>query len=79
MSYKYFLFSKNYLDEQNSILEKRSKAFKPGIVIVNGLKKQYTHLSTSPTTDRFIDTKIVAEGEESSFKFKAPIIERIKF
>lgn len=76
MAYKYFLYSKDHLDEQLTILEKRSKVFIPGTVVVNGVRKQFTQLSSSPTMPRFIDTKIVAEGEESSFKYDKPRIER---
>ena len=50
--------------------------FIPGTVVVNGVRKQFTQLSSSPTMPRFIDTKIVAEGEESSFKYDKPRIER---
>lgn len=76
MAYKYFLYSKDQLDEQTSILEKRGKQFTPGVVVVNGIRKQFTQLSSSPTLPRFIDTKIVAEGEDSSFKYDKPKIER---
>ena len=76
MAYKYFLYSKDHLDEQTSILEKRSKVFIPGVVVVNGARKQFTQISSSPTMERFIDTKIVAEGEESTFKYEKPRIER---
>lgn len=76
--YKYFLYSKEFLDEQNTILEKKGKIFTPGYVVVNGVKKQFVKLSNSDTMPRFIDAKIVAEGEDSSFKFEKPKTERIK-
>ena len=78
MAYKYFLYSKDQLDEQNNILAKRNKSMTPGIVVVNGIKKQYTQLSSSSTIDRFFDAKIVAEGEESSFTYEKPKIERTR-
>ena len=76
MAYKYFLYSKEYLDEQTSILSKRGKVFTPGTVVVNGIRKQFTQMSSSATIPRFVDIKIVAEGDDSSFKYDKPKIER---
>lgn len=79
MAYKYFLFSKEQFDEHTEILAKRGMTFVPGTVVVNGAKKQFTQLSNSPTLHRFIDTKIIAEGEESTFKFEKPKKERMRY
>ena len=76
MAYRYFLYSKDYLDEQTTILEKRSKVFIPGTVVVNGIRKQFTQISSSANIPRFIDTQIIAEGEETSFKYDKPRVER---
>ena len=78
MAYKYFLFSKTQLDEQNTILAKRSKMFTPGVVVVNGARKQFTQMSNSPTLSRFIDAILVAEGDDDTIKFTKPKIERKK-
>jgi hypothetical protein len=79
MSYRYFLYSKDQLDEKNAILEKRNKSFTPGVVAVNGIRRQFTQISSIPELPRFIDTKVVAEGELSSFRYTKPKVERIKF
>ena len=75
MAYKYFLYSRDQVNEQNQILSNRSKSFTPGVVVVNGVKKQFSQISSSPDMPRFIDTKIVAEGEEKSFTYEKPKIE----
>ena len=65
----YFLFSDEHLKEQNKILFKVGKQFNPGTVIVNGRRKQFTILSETKTIARFIDVKIVAEGNIDDFVF----------
>ena len=71
-NYKYFLYSEDQMNEKNQILERSGKEYVPGVVIVNGLRKKFTQLSSSPTLDRFIDTKVVAEGELNQFTYTKP-------
>jgi len=68
----YFLYSDEQIKEKNEILAKSSKQFEPGDVVVGGRKSKYTQLSSSPTMPRFVDTKIVASGELSSFTYTKP-------
>lgn len=63
MAYKYFLYSELQINEKNNILSRSAKEFVPGIVTVNGKRVKFTQLSDSPTMPRYIDTKIVAQGE----------------
>jgi hypothetical protein len=50
----------------------------PGTVVVNGVKKQFTQMSSSNTMDRYYDTVVVAEGEESTFTYEKPKKERAR-
>lgn len=47
--------------------------FVPGTVAVNGRRVKYSLLSDSPSIPRFIDTKIIASGQDlSQFTFTKP-------
>lgn len=69
---KYFLYSDEQIDEKNKILSKASKEFEPGVVVVNGVKKRFTQLSSSPDMPRFVDTKVIASGELDNFVYTMP-------
>ena len=68
----YFLYSDEQIKEKNIILARTSKKFEPGVVAVNGKKCKYTQLSSTPSMARFVDTKIIASGELSSFSYTEP-------
>jgi hypothetical protein len=70
--YVYFLYSEEQYKEKNTILNKANKIFEPGTVVVNGARKKFTQLSNSSTLPRFIDTKIIAEGNLSQFTYTEP-------
>ena len=72
MSKTYFLYSDEQITEKNKILEKTGKKFEPGYVVVGGKRVKFSQLSSSPTIDRFIDTKSVASGDLGSFIYEAP-------
>lgn len=72
MSYMYFLYSQQQVNDRNSILDKMNKVFKPGTVIVSGSKKEFSALSDKPEMPRYNDTRIIAEGELSTFKYTSP-------
>lgn len=72
MAYKYFLYSDEQLKEKNSIMEKAGKIFEPGVVVVNGTRRRFTQLSDKPSLARFIDTKVIAEGEVNEFVYSMP-------
>lgn len=71
----YFLYSEEQLKEKNKILSKLSKEFKPGIVVVNGKREPYTQLSDKPSIQRFVDCKIVAEGDPKKITYTEPKVE----
>ena len=72
MGFKYFLYSLEQIKEKNTILAKTNKMFEPGTISINGRKEKFTQISSTPSIDRFVDTKIVASGEESSFTYTKP-------
>jgi len=76
MAYKYFLYSQDQIKEKDNVLKSSGKVFVPGTVVVNGVKRQFTQLSNDPTMPRFIDTKIIAQGEMSSFTYTLPKSEK---
>lgn len=69
---KYFLYSHEQFKEKNLILAKSNKEFVPGVVIVNGVRKNFTALSSTPTLPRYFDTQVVASGEIENFTYTRP-------
>lgn len=69
--YKYFLYSEEQLNEKNEILAKQNKTFVPGVVVVNGTRQNFTQLSDSNNM-RYIDTKVVAEGDIKKITYQKP-------
>lgn len=72
MAVKFFMYSQDQFNEKNSILKERGKEFVPGIVVVDGAKKQFTALTNSPVLERFMDAKVVTQGEVDSFVYSMP-------
>lgn len=70
----YFLYSDEQIEEKNKILIRTGKKFLPGNVVVNGKRVKYTQIYSSPKMPRFVDTKIVASGEKSTFTYTEPQI-----
>ena len=68
----YFLYSEEQIEEKNRILARSYKKFVPGTVVVNGTRHKFSQLSSSPEIARFVDVKIVASGEPSSFTYTLP-------
>ena len=72
MAYKYFLYSELQINEKNNILSRSAKEFVPGVVTVNGKRVKFTQLSSTPDMPRYIDSKIVAQGETDEMTFVDP-------
>lgn len=73
MAIKYFLYSDEQIKEKNTILGRTGKSFVPGTVTKNGKRYKFSQLSDKPDMgSRFIDTKIIASGELSSFTYTMP-------
>lgn len=74
----YFLYSEEYFREMNSVLNPKGKSFVAGTVVVNGLRKKFTNISTTKSLPRFIDTKVVAEGVQSQYTYTSPSVQNNK-
>lgn len=68
---KYFLYSSEQLKIRKEVESKMGKKFVVGVVIVNGTRKPYTELSSTPTS-RYADAKIVAEGDPAIMRYTPP-------
>ena len=68
---KYFLYSSEQLKMRKSVESKMGKNFKPGVVIVNGTRKPFTELSSTPIS-RFSDAIIVAQGDPTFMNYTLP-------
>lgn len=71
--YVYFLYSEEQLKERNNILYKQGKIFVPGTVYVGMSRLPFTQMSEKDHIDRFIDTKVVAQGYQNQMKFDLPV------
>ena len=67
-TYVYFLYSETQEKERNSIEARLGRIFVPGVVVVNGQRNYFTELSRK-STNRYADTKVVAEGWRSKMTF----------
>ena len=68
------MFSKTQLDSCIQLNKKMNKRFKPGEVIVNGVRKQYTEIVTDPKNSRYSDAVVVIYGDKKSIKYYDPVI-----
>lgn len=70
--YKYFMYSDDQFKERNNVLKKTGKEFQPGIVVVNGKRKEFTQMTDVPKIPRFFDSKIVAKGYLNQITYELP-------
>lgn len=71
MAYMYFKYSSQQEEFFKQVEASRGKRFRVGVVFTKGTKKSFTEMSSNPTS-RFSDFKIVAQGEQSDFKYTLP-------
>lgn len=71
MAVKYFLYSETQLKMRKEVEARMGKKFIVGRVIVNGVRKPFTEISSSPTS-RYSDAKVVAQGEVTLMKYTPP-------
>lgn len=72
MPIRYFLYSKQQFEFRRDIENKMGKIYKPGQVIVAGSKKQFTEISTTPTSKRFADAIMVTYGDIENMHYISP-------
>ena len=68
---KYFLYSGEQLQMRKQIESKMGRKFKVGHVVVDGIRKPFTELSSN-SKSRFSDAKIVAQGDPSIMIYTEP-------
>ena len=71
MAIKYFFYSSQQLQLRKQVEEKMGKKFKVGHVIVNGVRKPFTEL-TSSNKSRYADAKLVASGDVDLMRYTLP-------
>lgn len=71
MAIKYFFYSSQQLQLRKQVEEKMGKKFKVGHVIVNGVRKPFTEL-TSSNKSRYADAKLVASGDADLMRYTLP-------
>ena len=73
MAKKYFIYSPTQLRFRRQIEEKMGKRFYPGYVIVNGVRKAFTELSSSKES-RYADAIVIAEMDDAvnNIKYDLP-------
>lgn len=69
---KYFLFSSSQLTFRREIEKKMGRTFNPGYVIVDGVKHEFTEISSLPESKRFSDSKVVAYGDTTKIRYHLP-------
>ena len=71
-SYKYFLYSRQQVNDQNERLDKMNKVIKLGVVISGGRRLEFSALSDKPELPRYSDVRIVAQGNLDTFVYTMP-------
>ena len=72
MAIKYFYYSSEQLKFRRQMEGKMGRKFSVGHVIVNGVRKPFTEITSVPKS-RYADAKLVAKGEESTIRYTLPI------
>lgn len=68
---KYFFYSYEQLMMRKEVELKMGKKFKVGHVVVSGVRKPFTELSSS-SKSRFPDAKLVASGDPTIMIYTEP-------
>ena len=68
---KYFFYSYEQLTMRKAVELKMGKKFKVGHVVVNGVRKPFTELTTS-SNSRYADAKLVASGDPTIMNYTEP-------
>lgn len=70
--YKYFLYSRQQVNDQNARLDKMNKVVKLGVVISGGRRLEFSALSDKPELPRYSDVRVVAQGDQDDFVYTMP-------
>lgn len=72
MAVRYFLYSREQLNFRRAIEDKMGNVYTPGSVVVGGVKKPFTEISTTPTSKRYSDANVVTSGEIDNIVYIPP-------
>ena len=67
--YRYFIFSQKQYNERLEAERKLGKTYIPGKVMVHGVYRDFTEISTTPSNSRYADGKLITEGYLDSVKY----------
>ena len=68
---KYFFYSYEQLNMRKKVESNMGKKFKVGHVVVNGVRKPFTEMSSSDKS-RYADAKLVAYGDPTIMTYTEP-------
>ncbi|MGL5750096.1 MAG: hypothetical protein ACRCXT_06185 [Paraclostridium sp.] len=60
---KYVIFSAEQMRMRMDVESKLGRSYKPGLVLVNGIYKQYTDIIDNPSNTRYPDAEVIASGD----------------
>lgn len=66
---RYFIYSKEQMELKKSVEERLGRTFNIGHVIVKGIARPYTEITTDPKCIRFSDAEIVVYGDIRQLKY----------
>lgn len=67
---RYFIFSKTQMDNMIAMAKKRGSSVpKFGTVVVNGVPKTFTLMTTSIDNLRYTDSKVIISGDMRTIKY----------
>lgn len=67
--YRYFIFSQKQYNERLEAERKLGKTYIPGKVMVHGVYRDFTEISTTPSNSRYADGNLITEGYLDSVKY----------
>lgn len=67
--YRYFVFSRDQMDDQRRRAEKLGQVAKFGKVIVDGIPKEYTDILLDMKSAKYPDSILIAEGDIRSITY----------
>ena len=69
---RYFLYSREQMKIKKAVEERLGKTFKLGTVIVKGIAKEYTEITTDPVNIKFSDAEVIVYGDIRELKYTKP-------
>lgn len=70
--YRYFLYSRQQFTERSQVEAGIGMQYIPGKVLKTGRWRDYTEIVADPSTSRYSDAQIIAEGNLDNIQYKLP-------